>query len=210
MLVLAAVVVLWVNGLNFGIEFSGGTEIQVKFAQTPDIAAVRSTLSAAGLPSQSVTTIGDPLANEVYIRLASGAQDGVEDDPTSEVLDALRRGTGDLVEDRDDLNIIDQGTLERILASAVDLPSGEISSLAANILEARKQTAIFHSFDDLATVEGMPPAVLRSLEQGTYVGPLAIRSQSYIGPAVGRELMNKAMFAVIGSLIGMLIRRLKK
>jgi len=120
MLVLAAVVVLWVNGLNFGIEFSGGTEIQVKFAQMPDIAAVRSTLSAAGLPSQSVTTIGDPLANEVYIRLASGAH-------------------------------------------------------------------------------------LRALEQGTYVGPLAIRSQSYIGPAVGRELLNKAMFAVIGSLIGMLI-----
>jgi len=205
MLVLAAVVVLWVNGLNFGIEFSGGTEIQVKFAQMPDIAAVRSTLSAAGLPSQSVTTIGDPLANEVYIRLASGAQDGVEDDPTSEVLDALRRGTGGLVEDRDDLNIIDQGTLERTLASAVDLPSGEISSLAANILETRKQTAIFHSFDDLATVEGMTPEVLRALEQGTYVGPLAIRSQSYIGPAVGRELLNKAMFAVIGSLIGMLI-----
>jgi preprotein translocase subunit SecF len=204
-LTLAAVVVLWINGLNLGIEFSGGTELQVKFAKTPDIAAVRSTLSAAGLPGQSVTTIGDPLANEVYIRLASGAQEGEEDDPTSQVIDALRRGLGGLPGDRDDLNIIDQGTLERTLASAVDLSSSEVSALAANILEERKETAIFRTFDDLVTVEGMTPDVLQALEQRTYVGPLAIRSQSYIGPAVGRELMNKAMFAIIGSLIGMLI-----
>ena len=32
-----------------------------------------------------------------------------------------------------------------------------------------------------------------------------MRSQSYIGPAIGKELMQKAMFAILGSLIGMLI-----
>jgi preprotein translocase subunit SecF len=203
--VLASVVVLWFNGLRLGIEFTGGTEIQVKFAETPDIAAVRSTLSSAGMAGQSVTTIGDPAANEVYIRLATGALGGEEDDPTSEVIDALRSGIGGFAEGRDDLNILDQGTLERNLRESVDLASGELTALAANILERRRETAIFRSFDDLATIEGMTPEVLRALQDATYIGPLAIRSQSYIGPAVGRELMNKAMFAIVGSLIGMLV-----
>lgn len=70
-LVLAAVVVLLVNGLNLGIEFTGGTELQVKYAVTPDLGDIRSRLASAGLGTPLVTTIGDADSNEVYIRLAA-------------------------------------------------------------------------------------------------------------------------------------------
>jgi preprotein translocase subunit SecF len=37
------------------------------------------------------------------------------------------------------------------------------------------------------------------------VGPFAVRSQSYIGPAIGGELISKATWAILGSVAGMLI-----
>ena len=57
LLIVASVVVVAVRGLNLGIEFTGGTEIQVRYAERPDVAAVRQKLAAAGMSSQAVTTI---------------------------------------------------------------------------------------------------------------------------------------------------------
>jgi preprotein translocase subunit SecF len=43
------------------------------------------------------------------------------------------------------------------------------------------------------------------VDENADIGPLALRSQSFIGPAVGRELIDKAVIAIVGSLVGMLI-----
>ena len=43
-LVLASIGVLFVNGLNLGIEFTGGTEMQVKYVTAPDLSEIRSSL----------------------------------------------------------------------------------------------------------------------------------------------------------------------
>jgi len=85
------------------------------------------------------------------------------------------------------------------------LTDAEAANLAAAVLEAHREGAIFQSYQEIATVPGMTPEVVSYLEANTTIGPLALRSQSFIGPAVGRELVEKAIIAVIGSLIGMLI-----
>jgi preprotein translocase subunit SecF len=201
-LVAVSVGILFVHGINLGIEFSGGTELQVKYAATPDISAIRSTLADEGLTSQVVTTIGDPSENEVYIRLGDTGDDGDEGATlTTRVSAALRAQAGGVVDD--DLNVIAQSELVNLLRLAPGV--GDPATLATAISERRKDVAIFHSIDELADVPGMTPEVQSYLGQNAAVGPLAVRSQSYIGPAIGRELMNKALFAVIGSLVGMLI-----
>ena len=55
--VLVSIVVLLTSSLNLGIEFTGGTELQVKYASAPDIGGIRSALKNAGMTAQ-VTTIG--------------------------------------------------------------------------------------------------------------------------------------------------------
>jgi preprotein translocase subunit SecF len=203
-LTLAAVIVLAVHGLNLGIEFSGGTELQLKFRDTPDIAAVRSTLQSKGLTSQVVTTIGDPAENEVYIRL--GVPEGVDsEDLTADVTDALRGAAAASGKRDHDLNIADESTLALRLGEVPGLSTDEASTLAAAISQRRKDIAIFHTFDELSEVPGMTASVLDHLRGNTTVGPLAVRSQSYIGPAIGKELMQKAGIAILGSLVGMLI-----
>ena len=47
--------------------------------------------------------------------------------------------------------------------------------------------------------------VVRTLQAGAGGQPLTVSSQSYIGPTVGRELIQKAVWAVIGAIGGMLV-----
>jgi preprotein translocase subunit SecF len=204
-LVLAAVLVLFVNGLNLGIEFTGGTELQVKYADTPDLPEIRSQLGAAGLGTPLVTTIGDPADNEVYIRLSSRGAADEDEDPTIAVLQALRGMSSGSAAGVHDLNIEDESMLTALLREAPSLTDSQATEIAAEVLEARRDGAIFKSQQDLASIPGVTPEVISYLESSSTVGPLALRSQSYIGPAVGQELIDKAIIAIIGSLIGMLV-----
>lgn len=56
-----------------------------------------------------------------------------------------------------------------------------------------------------ATDQDLAPRVVASLKRAQGEGAFVVRSQSYIGPTIGKELVRKAWGAVLGSLAGMLI-----
>ena len=58
--VIPAIVLMPFVPFKYSIEFTGGTEMQLRFATAPDIADVRSTLAAAGLGEAEITTFGLP------------------------------------------------------------------------------------------------------------------------------------------------------
>jgi len=51
------------------VDFRGGTELRVQFKSAPDIAKIRSAVTAEGVPDSSITTFGDASNNEVLISL---------------------------------------------------------------------------------------------------------------------------------------------
>ena len=59
------------GGLNYSIEFTGGTLIQLKFEQPPNVAEIRSTVEAAGYPSAEIQQFGS--SREFTVRAASSA-----------------------------------------------------------------------------------------------------------------------------------------
>ena len=65
-----AISLYFFHGLNFGIDFKGGTliEIQTKSGQPADLAKMRSTLSALGLGEVQLQQFGAP--DDVLIRIA--------------------------------------------------------------------------------------------------------------------------------------------
>ena len=198
-LMLVCAGVLFTRGLNLGIEFTGGTELQLKYRDAPDVGQIRSALAGAGLTSQSVTTIGEPDEHEVYVRL--GDTESVEDgDVTSLVVRTLR---GDSESDGTDLNVDDEATIRLLLEGGPDPASAE--ALAATISETRKEVAIFHDVSDLAGLPGMTSELSSYLESNAEFGPIAVRSQSYIGPAIGAELVQKTKVAISMSLLFMLL-----
>ncbi len=73
-LILAGVVSLIIhNGLNYGIDFAGGTLVQVKFSQKVDVSDIRKGLGEIGLKDVSVQGFGEQEAHEYLIRTSSDA-----------------------------------------------------------------------------------------------------------------------------------------
>lgn len=63
----AAVAVLIGKGLNLGVDFTGGTVMEVNYEQPPNVQSIRQTLSQIGMPDAAVQTFGT--AQDVIIRL---------------------------------------------------------------------------------------------------------------------------------------------
>lgn len=83
-LVVASLIYLAVHGINYGIDFKGGTEMQVKFAQGVTIDEVRQAIDELKLGEVGVQSFGE--GNEFIIRF-QGKQ-GATDKETNEILNA--------------------------------------------------------------------------------------------------------------------------
>jgi preprotein translocase subunit SecF len=95
LMVVLSVVVFLVYGLNFGIDFRGGTSIRTDSTQAVDVAAYREALTPLALGDVSITQVFDPTfdddQNVAMIRIQ--AQDGEESISPQMILqiqDALR------------------------------------------------------------------------------------------------------------------------
>ena len=91
-LVLSSYGLLMTKGLNFGVDFAGGTIVQVKYTQDAPIDTMRAQLSSnVVFKGASITEFGSP--DEVIIRLKTSTKDISTDvgDVTREAL----KGTGD-------------------------------------------------------------------------------------------------------------------
>lgn len=64
---LLAVLFLGIKGLNFGVDFTGGTVLEVSYPRAADLAKVRETLEGMGLKDVSAQTFGT--SRDVLIRL---------------------------------------------------------------------------------------------------------------------------------------------
>ena len=58
---------LWDKGLNLGVDFTGGTVIEVSYSQAANLPAIRSALEKTGLPEITVQNFGT--SRDVLIRL---------------------------------------------------------------------------------------------------------------------------------------------
>lgn len=79
-LALASVVILFLNGLNFGIDFRGGTTIRTESTQEVDVGAYRNALTPLDLGDVAITQVYDPTfrADQHVAQVRIGAQDGAE------------------------------------------------------------------------------------------------------------------------------------
>jgi preprotein translocase subunit SecF len=72
-LVVVSVALLATRGLNLGMDFTGGTSVELEYAQAPSLDEVRSTLEAAGYDQFVVQNFGSDTT--VLVRLAEAGND---------------------------------------------------------------------------------------------------------------------------------------
>ena len=74
-MIIGILVMFFTKGLNYGVDFRGGAEIQVKFKQNITLTELREQLEAADIPVSQVQTIGEESANEFLLKIQSSEQD---------------------------------------------------------------------------------------------------------------------------------------
>ena len=86
LLLLVSVFALVMNGLNFGIDFTGGTLVELGYTEAADLDAIRDALSASEFGDATVQAFGTP--QDVLVRLAQSTVAG-DAEVSSRVLDIL-------------------------------------------------------------------------------------------------------------------------
>lgn len=71
-IILGSIGLTTVNGLNFGIDFTGGTAIEIRTPDLPDLPELRTALNALDLGAISIQEFGEP--DDLLIRM--GEQEG--------------------------------------------------------------------------------------------------------------------------------------
>lgn len=71
LLLIATIALFFTKGLNYGVDFRGGVEIQVKFKNKTDLGELRSYLAEKNVPVSQLQTMGEDGSNEFLLKLDS-------------------------------------------------------------------------------------------------------------------------------------------
>ena len=199
---------LFWHGIPLGIEFRGGTLVEVKFAQAPNDDAIREAMDRAGLHNAKIQRLGSASGNEVLINLsAQETSEQALDQGKVQIISALETNAP---AGKTDLNNTSSLTLASYLLEKDPLHAGTDANQrytvqAQAIVDDRDKVkgGVLSSLDDLKGV--VDPALLASLPDGFYVSNFGVRNVSIVGPQVGSQLKKQAWIAIGFSLAGMLV-----
>lgn len=190
------------GGFNFGIDFAGGTQMAIKLRDSMDIGKLRTVLEGAGFKDASIQHFDNPADNEFLIRVQN--VEGREGETVSTLLGTLGRTLNAPAADSD-LNLIGSKAVADLLSADLGVNEETSRAVAEAVAALKKDKGILSGLADLKSVPGMTPAMFDLLKQKTTVGPYAVLSSESVGPKVGKDLQKKALWAILGSFVGMLI-----
>src|SRR3984893_7356248 len=183
------------GGMQYGIDFRGGTDVDVRFAHAPDVEQIPKGLRAQGLDNseiQSISDIANPNSNEVLIFVAQvGQGDQALDEAKAKVLSALNATYGVSSTGKQDFNAATPTQLANFLSAkdplGLSVAAGDkYQQLAKAILAYRDKdkNGVLTNLDDLAKVSGITPAVISTLKDGFSPAPFAIRNAEIVSAKV--------------------------
>jgi preprotein translocase subunit SecF len=217
---LVAAYAIIVVGFNYGIDFVGGTAVQVKFRERPPIDEMRAALEKAGLGDISIQSIGAVEDNEVLIRVElrrprAGQAEGEGGDVSARVLEALKSAveTGAGAAGKIDLNMASEAALEDWLAQRLPSTAGDAAAggapNAAAIAKAitayrTEHEGLLKDLSELGAIPGLPAEAVRLLQTQATPGRFTLRSVEFVGPTAGKELLQNTALAILLSVAGIL------
>ena len=208
-LVVAGIFSIFVHGkLNVGVDFAGGTQINLQFKDRPDVNRLRQVLGGAGLEEFTIQSFGEEEENEVMVR--TRLTEGQEQRSLEKVVAALDRELNPGQTGKPDVNQIGADALAALLTQADPDrlgPNGaaRYAQTAQKIIEQRRTAGLFTSWDQLAGAGGLSQAGLQALQQRANLGSYAVLGVESVGPQIGKELRKQGFYAVLLSMIGMLV-----
>jgi preprotein translocase subunit SecF len=198
------------GGPRYGIDFTGGAQMDVNFIKRPPAEAIRTALHKQ-FPGQVEVQELTEAGHSQEVLISTGVKDNsltsVRDDMLAALNAAFNRGADGKL----DLNTTEQTALaDRLrqpLANAgIALSDDQLQSLANHIIGYRNaHSGLVANVNDLAGVPGVTPQVLGVVKQQLFPGSFAIRGFEFVGPKIGADLRQQAINVVLVALGAMLV-----
>lgn len=194
--------------VNLGVDFAGGTEIEVKFAQAVQADALRAKVADAGFGDASVQQIGAEEENSFLIRV--GQVSVVGDEDLERYRETLARelesygflaldfdaGTGDLLDLRTEREVPEAELLR--VARAAGLPLTQRDEPVRNLTRAGQPAYQF-------VIQGLSDNVSQALHAEFGEENVDVRRVEFVGPQVGKQLRNRGIMAVLLAMAGIVL-----
>lgn len=220
---------------NLGVDFSGGTIVNVKFKSTPDLGRLRAAIEQQGIDGGKITLqavgsqLGQAPTNEVLVRLPNlvqvqrqaGQSETAAESRTDADIGKLKiraalaslnnePGKFDLnANGRDDLRakLLELDPLGLKSSGATQSAETRYSEIANRIVDYREKErgGLIGSVDEVKNLSGIEPQLGDALSKNFFAGMAAIRSADAVSPQVGAELRNRAIYVTLAACIGMLL-----
>jgi len=207
----------WIHkgSLEYGIDFKGGTLVDVRFAGSPPIDKIHQGLAQQGQGDAEIVPIrdtGSANLSEVEIGLnEAGEGEEALDSGKTAVLSALHSALGAGEPGKNDFNATGTAELTDFLTRKDPLNLGaaagdRYAQLAKQLTDYRDNDlrGVVSDFGQLASA-GATPAVISALGDSYYASNFAIIDTEIVGPKVGAELRRQAILVTLYALAGMLV-----
>jgi preprotein translocase subunit SecF len=203
------------GGLFYGIDFKGGTVVDVRFAGPPPVDTIRNGVTQQGLKNFTIVPVSDPTSpnsNEVLINLEEEGQ-GSEalDAGKTAILNALHTTLGAGEPGKQDFNAAGADTIAEVLTRKDPLALGAAAGdrykqLAQQLTQFRdrNQRGIITDLGQLSS-SGANANVIAALRDSFFTSTFAIINVEIVGPKVGSELRRQAVVVTLYALAGMLV-----
>src|ERR1700730_3778829 len=203
------------GGPYYGIDFKGGTVVDVRFTGPPPIDTIRNGLTQQGIVNTTIVPVSDisnPNSNQVLINLDEKGQ-GSEalDAGKSAILNALHATLGSGEAGKQDFNAAGPSAISDVLVRKDPLSLGAAAGdrytrLARQLVTFRDKNrgGVLTNLDDLSAA-GANAASIAALRDAFYTSNFAIVNVEIVGPKVGSELRRQAVVVTLYALMGMLV-----
>lgn len=214
LIVASIAAIVFFGGLRYGIDFAGGSQVIVLFAERPELDVLRDTLVAEGIEAPTIQEfVAQPGREEVLIRTPLRDEDNTgllgEIYSALEVFNSTAAATGQDL----DLNTVSRAVVSsRLLElnplefnTVVDIEDAraEYERVADLALGVRDQVGLLSSWDAVEAAD-IDPRILNWMKDTFYFGGYAVVGQDFVGPQVGGDLRRQTALAMFWALLGLL------
>ncbi|MCB1197473.1 MAG: protein translocase subunit SecF [Deltaproteobacteria bacterium] len=192
------------QGLNYGIDFKGGTELYLRFTQATDAEQIRQTLKPLGYDNANVQRYGNENQYEFLIRVQP------EDLQLTQYVDAIQKTLNSFQKGDDDVRV--RFSEERLYAIFDDAVSTDAIKTAVNqITEGDLVVQYVTPFgkvsghEYLVQFSGVSTKMIAGLTEAMGAENMEVLQIEEVGEKVGSELRRQAVGAVIISILFILV-----
>jgi len=207
------------KGLAYGIDFRGGTVVYVKFSKAPNLDAIRRELDRQNLRGNTITSIGAPSDREVMIALdlKTTAESEALDQGKRAIVNSLSSLFGQGEAGKVDFNNSSPQTVSDHLIAADPLGLSsqgfdsatkayrDLAEAIVNFRNSPPRSGLISDFQELSSVPRVNAGVIATLRNDFYLSSFAVKLTEIVGPKVGKDLRQQALYVTLAGLGAMLV-----